>query len=190
MTLVKNLINNAKLALPTISAGSLQTLKNAVSTTMGMVKSSINNVSLKLPHIDTSALQTMQSAVSSALSSIKKKADNFSWKIPKPSYATIAARFTEKKSKDGKVTGYNLDYDVTWHDKGGIFYDPAIIGVAEKRPEFVGALDDLKDVVKAAMAEAGGRPATVFNQYNTSPKALSRLEIYRQTRNVLSLARG
>jgi hypothetical protein len=128
--------------------------------------------------------------VSSTLHNIKQKANNFSWRIPKPSYATIEAQFTEKKSKDKKVTGYNLDYKVTWHDKGGIFYDPAIIGIAEKRPEFVGALDDLKDVVKAAMAEAGGRPATVFNQYNTSPKALSRLEIYRQSRNLLSLARG
>lgn len=36
---------------------------------------------------------------------------------------------------------------------------------------------------------AGGRSIT-FNQYNTSPKPLSRLEIYRQTRNQLQLAKG
>ena len=30
----------------------------------------------------------------------------------------------------------------------------------------------------------------VFNQYNTSPKALSRLEIYRQTKNALSFSKG
>ena len=30
----------------------------------------------------------------------------------------------------------------------------------------------------------------IFNQYNNSPKALSRLEIYRQTRNQLNFARG
>lgn len=29
-----------------------------------------------------------------------------------------------------------------------------------------------------------------FNQYNTSPKALSRLEIYRQTKNQLNFAKG
>lgn len=29
-----------------------------------------------------------------------------------------------------------------------------------------------------------------FNQYNNSPKALSRLEIYRQTRNQLNFAKG
>lgn len=31
---------------------------------------------------------------------------------------------------------------------------------------------------------------TIFNQYNTSPKALDRVEIYRQTKNQLSVARG
>ena len=36
---------------------------------------------------------------------------------------------------------------VQWYDKGGIFSNPAIIGVGEKRPEFVGALDDLRKIV-------------------------------------------
>lgn len=37
---------------------------------------------------------------------------------------------------------------VKWYDKGGIFRDPAIIGVAERRPEFVGALDDLRYIIR------------------------------------------
>ncbi|MBO7670167.1 MAG: phage tail tape measure protein, partial [Oscillospiraceae bacterium] len=37
---------------------------------------------------------------------------------------------------------------VDWYDKGGIFDSPSIIGVGEKRPEFVGALDDLRDIVR------------------------------------------
>ena len=36
---------------------------------------------------------------------------------------------------------------VNWYDKGGIFTSPTIIGVGEKRPEFVGALDDLREIV-------------------------------------------
>lgn len=36
---------------------------------------------------------------------------------------------------------------VDWYDKGGIFTQPSIIGVGEKRPEFVGALDDLRKIV-------------------------------------------
>lgn len=37
---------------------------------------------------------------------------------------------------------------------------------------------------------AAAGQSVVFNQYNTSPKALSRLEIYRQTQNQLNFARG
>lgn len=36
----------------------------------------------------------------------------------------------------------------------------------------------------------GNARQIVFNQYNTSPKALSQIEIYRQTRNQLSFAKG
>ena len=37
---------------------------------------------------------------------------------------------------------------VSWYDKGGIFKSPQVIGIAEKRPEFVGALDDLRKIVR------------------------------------------
>lgn len=43
--------------------------------------------------------------------------------------------------------------NVDWYDKGGIFSSPSIIGVGEKRPEFVGALDDLRKIVRE---ESGG----------------------------------
>ena len=42
---------------------------------------------------------------------------------------------------------------MSWYDKGGIFDSPTVIGVGEKRPEFVGALDDLRDIVRE---ESGG----------------------------------
>lgn len=37
---------------------------------------------------------------------------------------------------------------LNWYDKGGIFKSPSVIGVGEKRPEFVGALDDLRKIVR------------------------------------------
>lgn len=53
---------------------------------------------------------------------------------------------------------------VQWYDKGGIFSNPAIIGVGEKRPEFVGALDDLRKIVAE---ESGGN--TVNITVNAAP---------------------
>ncbi len=37
---------------------------------------------------------------------------------------------------------------LNWYDKGGIFKSPTIIGVGEKRPEFVAAIDDLRKIVR------------------------------------------
>ena len=45
-------------------------------------------------------------------------------------------------------TGSVPEVGVRWYDKGGIFSRPSIIGVGEKRPEFVGALDDLREIVR------------------------------------------
>ena len=54
---------------------------------------------------------------------------------------------------------------VDWYDKGGIFDRPSVIGVGEKRPEFVGALDDLRSIVRE---EAGGGFGEVtINVYGT-----------------------
>jgi hypothetical protein len=36
---------------------------------------------------------------------------------------------------------------VDWYDKGGVFNSPSVIGVGEKRPEFVGALEDLRYLI-------------------------------------------
>lgn len=44
--------------------------------------------------------------------------------------------------------------------------------------------------VVAGTGAAGNGAGITFNQYNNSPKALSRLEIYRQTQNQLQFARG
>lgn len=64
---------------------------------------------------------------------------------------------------------------VDWYDKGGIFNSPSVIGIAEKRPEFVGALDDLRKIVRE---ESGGyAQAPVINIYPTpyqSPREIAK----------------
>ena len=53
---------------------------------------------------------------------------------------------------------------VDWYDKGGIFRSPTVIGVGEKRPEFVGALDDLRDIFR----EEAGFGGVTINVYPSS----------------------
>lgn len=63
--------------------------------------------------------------------------------------------------KPPRVPRINVD----WYDKGGIFDSPSVIGVGEKRPEFVGALDDLRKIVREEAG--GGGNSTVINVYAT-----------------------
>lgn len=64
------------------------------------------------------------------------------------------------RSGAGPARVYRSAVDVTgvsWYDKGGIFKSPQVIGVGEKRPEFVGALDDLRKIFR----EEAGKGYTI-----------------------------
>jgi hypothetical protein len=105
----------------------------------------------------------------------------------------------------GKGTPPSVSID--WYAKGGVFDGAKLIGIGEKGAEAVVPLDQnkkwiaatAKELRRALQAEGltsdgsiGGGVTNNYNfvQNNTSPKALSRLEIYRQTRSQLGFARG
>lgn len=62
---------------------------------------------------------------------------------------------------------------IDWYDKGGVFYRPSIIGVGEKRPEFVGALDDLRKIIRE---ETGAQ--TNVNDININVYANDNMNVY------------
>ena len=72
---------------------------------------------------------------------------------------------------------------VEWYDKGGIFNSPAVIGVGEKRPEFVGALDDLRDIVREESGNGG--PITI-NVYPS--QGMNETELAYKVEQVLARA--
>lgn len=51
-------------------------------------------------------------------------------------------------------TGGVPTFGVNWYDTGGIFTTPQVIGIAEKRPEFVGATADLEAFINSAINRA------------------------------------
>lgn len=72
---------------------------------------------------------------------------NFEWhwpSIPLPHFSMTPANWQIIDIFDGSWPKIGID----WYDKGGVFNSPNIIGVGEKRPEFVGALDDLRQIVR------------------------------------------
>ena len=60
---------------------------------------------------------------------------------------------------------------INWYDKGGVFTSPTIIGVGERRPEFVGALEDLREIVR----EESGDTTITLNVYGAAGQDINRL---------------
>jgi tape measure domain-containing protein len=94
-----------------------------------------------------SPIKTAKDTVLEMIDKIKN-AFNFEWKLPKLKLPHVSVSM-----KKGAMGIPIPDFDVEWYDKGGVFYGPQIIGVGEKRPEFVGALDDLKSIVRQVFRE-------------------------------------
>ena len=72
---------------------------------------------------------------------------------------------------------------VRWYDKGGIFDRPSIIGVGEKRPEFVGALDDLREIVREE-SNTANVTINVYGQEGQNVRELANIVMDRIRNNI------
>ncbi|MFJ8529633.1 phage tail tape measure protein [Bacillus sp. NPDC094106] len=145
-------------------------------------------------------MNEVKSTIDRILKDITGFFKNLSWSFPEIKMPKLP-RFSfsgEFSLNPPSVPKLNVD----WYDKGGVFYGPQVIGVGEKRPEFVGALEDLEAIVRKAMLDVSSQnvgvssvdisPAsqttTIENNYNmtfNSPKALDPYETSRLNRNAL-----
>lgn len=109
-------------------------LWNSLKTTFGNIRKYVFNIATEIK---------------------SKLSDMFKFKIPKIKlpHFNIKGKLSLSPPQIPKV-------GVSWYDKGGIFNSPSVIGVGEKRPEFVGALDDLRylisDELNKSSASNGG----------------------------------
>ena len=114
------------------------------------IKDAIDNINLL-------NLNPLVEAVKTALESIDTMFANVTWSMPHISTPHFYWTGTwDTDGSDGYMSAPSLN--VSWYDKGGVFTQPTVIGIAEKRPEFVGALDDLRDIVRE---EAGPHDVTI-----------------------------
>ena len=134
----------------------MEDAKTSVSQKLGSIKgsfseklgSSASTVSSKMQEIKnsfTSKIQEAHDKVSRIIEKIKKLFDislKLDIKLPHISVSGGEAPFGI--GGQGKLPSFSVE----WYDKGGIFDHPSVIGVGEKRPEFVGALDDLRQIVR------------------------------------------
>lgn len=122
--------------------GPIRSMFSAARSTFNSILSVAKSIFNAIKTVITHPITTAKNTVSKAIESIKGFFRNLKVKIPLPHFDFSIAH--------KKIAGIKVPYpklDVDWYDKGGVFYGPQIIGVGEKRPEFVGALDDLKSII-------------------------------------------
>ena len=123
----------------------LESIKGFFSEKLGSTASTVSSKMQDIKNSFTSKIQDAHDTISGIIEKIKKLFDislNLDIKLPHISVSGGKAPF----GIGGK--GSLPSFSVEWYDKGGIFDRPSVIGVGEKRPEFVGALDDLRQIVR------------------------------------------
>ena len=123
-----------------------ENIKQSVTKKIDALRSSVQEKFQNIKRSITEPIEKARDAVRSAIDRIK---GIFNTTISFPHIKLPHFRITAGVIPwgiGGKGTPPSIGID--WYDKGGIFDAPTIIGVGERRPEFVGALDDLREIVR------------------------------------------
>ncbi|WIF94311.1 phage tail tape measure protein [Caminicella sporogenes] len=189
-TVWKNTFN----VLDKITGGKMSSITNTISKSVSNIKNKMINT---WNNIKNSLTQTWNNLKSSASNIFK----NIASAIVKP-FKNIHIPMPHFKFSVShkEIAGINIavpKVNVDWYDKGGIFTRPNIIGVGEKRPEFVGALEDLRYLIRdeltrnRTVSTAGGINITVQNMSVRNDSDIRRIaeELHVLTQNSLR-ARG
>lgn len=151
----------------------LEGIKNCVDVAINWVKGCVDKGMKLVQKYFIDPINSAKETVSGILDSIKEKFNNiiegakdivkrgidaikgffnFEWSLPKLKlpHLSITGKF-------GIAPPSVPKFGIDWYDKGGIFNSPKIIGVGEKRPEFVGALDDLRGIMTDVVKKEGNK---------------------------------
>lgn len=174
LTAIQTAVSTALMLIVQYWTTQLDNIQNKVSTVLtfiqtifntglNAVKNTVNTLLTGIKNTFTSTFESIKKYMTGVVDWLKKIFD-FEWKLPEIElpHFKIEGKFDLKEGKVPKLS-------VEWYDKGGIFDRPSIIGVGEKRPEFVGALDDLRQIVReesgaGASAELLGQMVGLLSQ--------------------------
>lgn len=136
-----------------------------VSDVFGTIKETISGPFVKAYSIVKGAIDDIKGLLSGTKLELPKiKMPHFSWKMEDVGGVLKLPKIS-----------------VSWYDKGGVFKNPSIIGVGEKRPEFVGALDDLRKIVRE---ETGGMTINVYGTAGMDENMLAEKVMQKMQQNL------
>lgn len=121
-------------------------LKETLMSISNTIKTNVSRVWDKVSNAIVSPIRDAKQKVGQIISSIKNLFNfKISWPhIPMPHFSISPSGWRVGDLLKGSIPRLGIN----WYDQGGIFTSPQVIGVGEKRPEFVGALDDLRYLIR------------------------------------------
>lgn len=136
------------------------TISEKVTAAASVVTTKFNDIKKSI----VDKITTAKTAVGEAVEAIKGFFSGLKLKIPDIKLPKLPRLNISGKLSINPPSVPKLN----WYDKGGVFYGPQVIGVGEKRPEFVGALDDLRAIVSASMREVMNGGGTTNNSTSST----------------------
>ena len=172
--------------------GAWNTIKGKTSAAWNAIKSAITN-----------PINSAKTAVNNAINFIRDKINNVHISFPKiklPHFSVSGGEAPRGIMGMGSMPKIS----VSWYARGGVVNRPSLIGAGEAGAEAVVPLERNKmwlrrvaqDMLEELQAAGGSGAGSIFNSsprtitYNqtiNAPKQPSRIELYRQTRNLLYL---
>ena len=161
-------------------------IKTATSNAWNAIKTKAKTVWDGIKKAITEPIRKAKETIKDIIDKIKGFFNfNISWPhIPLPHFSISPSGWKLGDLLKGKVPKLGIE----WYDQGGIFDRPSVIGVGEKRPEFVGALDDLRKIVRE---ESNTQPPTItINVYGSDNMDVKELAKEVERRLIESQKRG
>ena len=143
---ISNLVDSIRTKITNVFDG----VKSKISGVWDSIKSTTKNAWESVRKFITDPINKARDAVQSAIDKVKSiLSGTLSFpKIKLPRFS-LTGKFSLVPPSVPKI-------GIDWYDKGGIFTGPSIIGVGEKRPEFVGALEDLRYLIGSELDKRSG----------------------------------
>lgn len=139
---IKGLIISVWNGINTIVEGGVNFVKATMNTGFTIALDIVRRVFNNIKEAIKSPIKTAADFIGEQVDKIKSFFNGLKIQLPKIKLPHFRLN-GEFSLAPPKVPSIGVD----WYDKGGVFTGAQIIGVAEKRPEFVGALDDLRYLI-------------------------------------------
>lgn len=189
-------LSNAVGKVATWGTNMLSKAKSGMSSVVNGVVSTLRNLPGKMLSIGTDIVKGLWNGISNMTSWVIGKIQGFGDSVLGgiKKFFGIASPSKLMRDEVGKWLPAGLAVGVEANTKEAVkaMENMARQGVRAANTELAGANLTVPVAANGAAGNDGnaGGKTYIFNQYNNSPKALSRREIYRQTKNALRFATG